>query len=97
MQMHTLFNACLARKAWQERTHIARLQRRPLQCAEDNTGTTTNFWVALAFLEPVGEQREGSRVHADGSVAIALAMTDSEGARSHIEIAPLEGECLDVS
>ena len=87
--MHTLLNASLAREAGEQRADIARLQGPPIQDAEDDAGTMEAE--PQLFIEP---PIANSWIHADGTVAIALAVANSQCARSSMQIASLEGERL---
>ena len=92
VRMHALLNAGLAREAGEQRADIARLQGPPIQGAEDDAGTMDAE--PQPFIEPPSDQGDGGGIHADGAVAIALAVAHRQGARSSMQIALLEGERL---
>ncbi len=90
--MHPLLNAGLAREAGEERPDIAGLQGPAVQGAEDGAGAMEAE--PPPFIEPPSDECEGGGIHADGAVAIPLAMADGQGARGSMQIAQLEGERL---
>ncbi len=46
------------------------------------------------FVVPPSDQAKGGWIHADGAVAIPLAVANGQGARGSMQIASLEGERL---
>jgi hypothetical protein len=92
MRMHALLSSRLACKPWYECTDEARLDGMTIEGAEHNARSTqTN---PPAFIEPASDQAEGSRVHANGPVAVPFTVANGQRTRGRVEITSLQSEGL---
>ncbi len=92
MRMRALLDACLASETREERPDVAGLQGMSVQGAEDDAWAMEGE--LPPFIEPPSDEGKGGRIHADGAVAIPLAVANRHRARGSMQIAPLEGERL---